>query len=146
MKAAQDKAGAMVARHAVTFVSVDLAGVTLWSLERATVAHLRSLERATVAHLRSLERATCLADGQPKAGREIQRTPSGDGGPRPFAQRYAGMHIPNTASPPAMGSHAGYIPPPLLQLVLTLVVGTDHKYMAELLVGSHAGYILHPLL
>eukprot|EP00959_Pyramimonas_sp_CCMP1952_P254790 5321600-Pyramimonas_sp.AAC.1 len=38
------------------------------------------------------------------------------------------------------------IPPPLLRWVLTLVVGTDHKYMAELLVGSHAGYILHPLL
>eukprot|EP00976_Prorocentrum_cordatum_P066954 1178521-Prorocentrum_minimum.AAC.3 len=25
-----------------------------------------------------------------------------------------------TASPPAIGSHAGYIPPPLLRLVLTL--------------------------
>eukprot|EP00976_Prorocentrum_cordatum_P078623 1183197-Prorocentrum_minimum.AAC.1 len=74
-----------------------------------------------------------------------------------------------TASPPAIGSRAGYIPPPLLRLALTLDIyrlpscdwlsrwvillrfagppaPTTARMHSTPQIGSHAGYILPPLL
>eukprot|EP00959_Pyramimonas_sp_CCMP1952_P224725 4699122-Pyramimonas_sp.AAC.1 len=59
------------------------------------------------------------------------------------------------ASPPAIGSHAEYMPPPLLRLVLMLGIYCFPSYdwfsrwvytASPLTIGSHAGYILPPLL
>eukprot|EP00976_Prorocentrum_cordatum_P106438 1194448-Prorocentrum_minimum.AAC.2 len=69
-----------------------------------------------------------------------------------------------TTSPHAIGSHAGYIPPPLMRLVLTLGIQlvparrpASHRLTSPAsrpkpspltthAIGSHAGYIPPPLM